>query len=35
MTSIEIHTDFRDATLAPTDFETVLARLGRIADAIA
>ncbi|WP_042299766.1 hypothetical protein [Paraburkholderia kururiensis] len=35
MTSIDIHTDFRDAKLAPTDFETVLARLGRIAGAIA
>ncbi|CAJ8991564.1 LysR family transcriptional regulator [Burkholderia pseudomallei] len=35
MTSIEIHADFRDATLAVTDFETVITRLGRIADAIA
>ncbi|HEX7685312.1 MAG TPA: immunity 52 family protein [Trinickia sp.] len=32
---MEIHANFRDATLAPTDFETVLSRLGRIADAIA
>jgi hypothetical protein len=35
MTSIEIHAHFRDASLAVTDFETVLSRLGRIADAIA
>lgn len=35
MTSIEIHGDFRDVTLAVTDFETVITRLGRIADAIA
>ncbi|MEX3956891.1 immunity 52 family protein [Trinickia sp. EG282A] len=32
---MEIHADFRDTTLAPTDFETVLMRLGRIADAVA
>jgi hypothetical protein len=35
MTSIEIHANFRDATLAATDFETALARLYRIADSIA
>lgn len=35
MARIEIHGDFRDATLAVTDFETVITRLGRIADAIA
>lgn len=35
MTNIEIHAEFRDATLGLTDFETVLARLGRIAGAIA
>jgi hypothetical protein len=35
MTSMEINAQFRDAILSPTDFETVLSRLGRIIDAIA
>ncbi|WP_233833284.1 immunity 52 family protein [Paraburkholderia sp. ZP32-5] len=31
---MEIHVQFRDGTLAVTDFEVALARLGRLADAI-
>lgn len=34
MAKMEINAQFRDTTLSPTDFETVLTRLGRIIDAI-
>ena len=35
MAQMEINAQFRDATLSPTDFGTVLARLGRIIDSMA
>jgi hypothetical protein len=35
MAQMEINAQFRDATLSPTDFGTVLSRLGRIIDSMA